>query len=190
MPQAPKYKSQWLCPEQVPRELSTEDFVLEPLHARHAEVDFAAFMSCRERLRVELQWGDWPPADFTLPANRKDLAEHYAEFESGAAFAFTVLSTDRSSCLGCIYIERTDAESESVAQLAFWMTDADLQYEEFLLKTVLEWMHSDWGFQQVVVPLRPENQRCIAIAQRLHLEAAIPVSESLKAHHCFVSRTT
>lgn len=187
MTQAPKHQSQWRNPAMVPREFIASEFVLRPLHERHAEIDRAAFLSCRERLNTELQWNGWPPADMTLQANRQDLAEHYAEFQSGAAFAFTVLSVDESKCLGCIYIERT--HDERVAQFAFWMVDEALNVEETLVKTVLKWLHNRWSFQRVLIPLQPANQRGIQIAERLNLvEDSDAGGEALKGHCCFVSQ--
>jgi hypothetical protein len=103
----------------LPEPLNTTRFVLEPLEEKHAELDFEALMSCRARLRGELQWGEWPPEEFTLELNRADLRGHHDEFIRRRAFAYTVLSPDRARCLGCVYLERC-AEIDG-AQLAFWV---------------------------------------------------------------------
>ena len=86
-----KEKVVWRRPDSVPAALETERFVLEPLGEGHAVLDFEALMSCRERLREELQWGEWPREDFTVELNRVDLRGHGEEFERGVAFAYTVL---------------------------------------------------------------------------------------------------
>ena len=72
MSQAPKQSSPWLAHSSLPKPLITASFVLEPLEEKHAELDFEALMLCRARLREELQWGDWPPEDFSLELNRTD----------------------------------------------------------------------------------------------------------------------
>lgn len=67
----------------LPEPLKTTRFVLEPLDERHAELDFKAFMSCRDRLRKELQWGEWPPEEFTVELNRVDHRCFLSKSESG-----------------------------------------------------------------------------------------------------------
>ncbi|MFT4636873.1 MAG: hypothetical protein ACI8T1_000181 [Verrucomicrobiales bacterium] len=69
MTQAPKQNQRWLPDHSVPASLITPHFVLEPLHEKHAELDFVALMSSRQRLRNELQWGEWPPMGIQLNGN-------------------------------------------------------------------------------------------------------------------------
>jgi hypothetical protein len=58
----------------VPAGLSTEQFVLRPITADDAELDHGAVMETREHLRSWEQ-STWPEDDFTVEANRKDLAD-------------------------------------------------------------------------------------------------------------------
>lgn len=186
MTQAPKRKSPWLSPDVVPRSLVTARFTLEPLHERHAEVDHAAFMSCRERLNAELGWGTWPPVGFTLEENREDLARHHGEFVRGEGFAFTVLAPDRTRCLGCIYVECY--EEIDGAQLAFWVVDEALDAEEELVRKVLHWLHEEWPLDRVLIPLRETNPRGLALVERCGLEARSPDPNGpLTRHRCFLS---
>ena len=186
MTQAPKQDSPWIPPDSVPPSLQTERFVLEPLDSRHAELDFEALMSCRERLREELQWGNWPPPDFTLGANRLDLTRHYGEFQRGEAFAYTVLSPDQSRCLGCIYLER--GPQIDAAQFAFWVVDNAIEMESYLFSEILRWVHTAWPVKRIIVPLRDSNSRGIGIAQNGGL---VPWDSrhvsSLCDHRCFLS---
>ncbi len=170
----------------LPEPLSTVSFVLEPLEEKHAELDFQALMSCRVRLREELQWGGWPPEDFSLKLNRADLCRHHGEFRRCEAFAYSVLSPDRSQCLGCVYIERC-AEIDG-AQLAFWVINDAIKIEAVLVTDVLAWIHRDWSINRVLVPLREANRRGIMLAQDLGLETLDSVEEeALVDHRCFMS---
>jgi hypothetical protein len=186
MTQAPKHNSLWISPDAVPQPLETSRFVLEPLGEKHAELDFEALMSCRGRLRRELQWGDWPAEDFTLELNRADLRGHHAEFVRGEAFAYTVLSPDRTRCLGCIYLERcTEIEG---AQLAFWVIDDALDTEAVLVTDVLQWVHREWPIDRVLIPLRDANTRGLALARQCGFVSWEPVAEGpLSNHRCFLS---
>lgn len=186
MTQAPKHKIRWLTADAIPAPLTTDRFVTEPLNEQHAELDFAAIMLCRGRLREELQWGNWPPDDFTVELNRADLRGHYEEFNRGEAFAYTVLSPDRAKCLGCLYLERCP-EIEG-AQLAFWVIDDAIAMEGHLVSSAIAWVHRDWHLPQLLIPLRETNPRGITLAHKcgLKLQDSSPDSP-LSDHHWFVS---
>ena len=180
--------SSWKTRVALPEPLVDPRFVLEPLAAQHAELDFAALMSCRARLRTELQWGQWPPEDFTVERNRADLRRHFDEFERGEAFAYTVLSPDRESCIGCTYIE-TCAEVDGV-RLAFWVIDAALEIEAEFVAAVLRWLHDAWAFDRIVLPLRETNIRCLETANEMGFEEWTPTAtKALTGYRCFLSQS-
>jgi hypothetical protein len=136
---------------------------LTPLRPELAEVDFAAFFPCRQRLRHELGWNGWPPDDFTVTANVADLSDHYGEFERREAYAYSIL--DAEVCVGCVYIEPW----KRGAQLHFWVVDTWLSRESDLLQSVLVWLET-WPFEEVIVPLRPHATRMRKKVTALGLE--------------------
>ena len=146
----------------------TDRIRLEPLCPAVVELDYAALMSSRARLREELQWGAWPSDDLTYDEDRAALERHQAEFECREAYAYTVLDESGTCCLGCVYIEPWQGE----ALLALWVTDEQLEHglESHLLSTVLEWVRERWPFSRLLVPLRPNNTRGIAVARALGCE--------------------
>ncbi|MDG2219887.1 MAG: hypothetical protein P8L85_00805 [Rubripirellula sp.] len=186
MTQAPRQNEPWRTLASIPEPLTTERFVLEPLAPRHAVLDFAAFMSCRARLRTELQWGEWPPADFTLELNRADLGEHYEEFVRREAFAYTVLSVDRERCLGCVYLER--CVEIGGCQLAYWVIDDAINREAELVDQMLRWVHQQWAIERLLLPFHQTNQRGITLARNRDLvEWDSPANGPLARHLCFLS---
>ena len=188
MTQAPKYNSPWMPRTAVPEPLKTTRFVLEPLDERHTALDFEALMSCRGRLREELEWGHWPPDDFTLESNRADLRRHHDEFTRGEAFAYTVLTPDRARCLGCIYVER--CPEVGGAQLAFWVIDDAIDLEAALVTDVLQWVHSAWSIDRVLIPLREANARGMLLVRECGLTAGNSAEEGpLFDHRCFLSES-
>jgi len=172
---APDAVDPWTAEFMPPMELDGPRIHLEPLGPQHAELDYAAYMSSREHLQATLHWGSWPAADDTVEQDRADLTRHMDEFVSGKGYAYTVLTPDRSRCVGCIYLDPGLEEFPSTgptAALAYWVVadelDSDLDRE--LLQSVLQWIETDWPFVSVAVPLRVENERGCAIARDLGLE--------------------
>jgi RimJ/RimL family protein N-acetyltransferase len=176
----------WVELVELPQPFRTKGFALEPLSGEHTALDHAALMSCRARLRRELDWGGWPPEEYTLEENRADLARHHAELVRREAFAYTVLSADGARCLGCVYLEA--CEEIDGAQLAFWVIDDAFDLESELVSHALRWVHAEWGIARVVVPLRESNPRGIAVAEGLGLTPFVARRDALlKGHRCFVS---
>lgn len=147
----------------------TERVQLRPLGPPVAELDHAAIMESRERLRRELKWGEWPAEGFTLEDNRLDLARHLAELERREAFAYSVLDPSGQRCLGCVYLEPW----EPGAQLAVWVIDDEVAtgLEEHLLQTVAAWVRAAWPLDRLIVPLRATNTRGRAVVAAMGLPA-------------------
>jgi len=146
-----------------PKRLSGDGWHLIPLHPDVAESDRDAFRSCSERLRTELDWNGWPPEQFTLEDNIRDLADHYEEFVRREAYAYSIQTPD--SCIGCIYIEPWNTR----AQLAFWVVDSWLDRESQILTAILNWLEA-WPVEGVIVPMSQHNTRGQAVLEDLGLQ--------------------
>ena len=165
----------------LPERLRTDRFRLEELSPRWAEPDYEAFWSCRSRLRTELNWGSWPPEDFTLADNRADLQRHHDELRRNKAYAYTVLTPDTKTCVGCIYINPippqvalSEGTPKPIATLTFWVTDEVLEegYERHLLEHLFEWFEDEWPYEAVVLDIPDVNSRGIALCEELGLASS------------------
>ena len=91
-----------------PEPLSTTWFRLEVLGPEHNERDFEAWMSSIEHIHATPGFGpdsegdDWP-TPMKLDQNLVDLEQHRREFDTGEAFAYSVLDGD--DVIGCVYID-------------------------------------------------------------------------------------
>lgn len=159
-----------------PNELSTDEFVLRPITADDAQRDFDAVMETREHLRLWEQ-SEWPADDFTVEANRDDLADLEQRHNDNRAYTYTVLDpagidevgdTSASECLGCVYIFPTDATflakatvtpvdddadwSRVDAVVYFWARQSrmDAGMDARLLTALRGWFADDWGFDTTV----------------------------------------
>lgn len=145
----------------APDDLQTSEFLLRPIRETDAELDYDALMESREFLRVWEQ-STWPADDFTLEANREDLARHERQHAEGESFTYTVLNLDETQCLGCVYIFPTSAPMYSRAQISaldgsewaayevavyFWVRKSRLadRLDRRLLDALGPWFAQDWG---------------------------------------------
>ena len=157
-----------------PGRLDTQRVHLEPLGPQHAELDHAAFMASREYLRRTLQWGDWPRADMTVDQNAADLRRYWTRFALREGYAYTVLSPDRTRCLGCVYLEpeRIDHGADPSVLLAYWVAESELaaDLDRHLVAAVLDWLASEWPFETVFVAPHAGDVRARALAAELRMQ--------------------
>jgi RimJ/RimL family protein N-acetyltransferase len=158
----------------VPKGLRTEEFHLRPLRVSDAEIDYAAVMDSKLALRIMSQ-SEWPPDDFTLEMNKRDLQEHEEEHNERTAFTYTVLDPTESICLGCVYIthlKEAPIKGNHVARLRFWVRQSylDDDLDRRLLKSLIDWFRNDWRFSRVVLTVADADERQNQLAKALSLQ--------------------
>ena len=130
----------------VPQRYEQAEFVLRMLERSDAEADYEAVMESAERLRRGSPHG-WPRPGFTLEENRDDLARHQAEFESGVAFAYTMVDPADENVLGCLYI---NPSTSADADVYMWVRDSHAPaLTDTLFKAVDNWLEEQWPFEKV-----------------------------------------
>ncbi len=138
----------------VPQRYSHADFRLEILEPGINHMDYEAVMSSRENLRRVFAENDtWPADDMTPEENLNDLIIHEKEFKNRVAFAYTVLTLDKSKCIGCIYIEPCNRAGID-AEIYFWLRDDALHLETPFFKDIKNWIATKWPFKKVAWPGR------------------------------------
>jgi hypothetical protein len=138
----------------VPESLSTDRYRLEVLRPSVAELDYDAVMSSRERLRqVFAEDDDWPADDMTLEFNIGDLERHEAEFRAREAFAYTVLSPDGESCMGCVYLYPSSV-ADYDCEVYLWVRESEVDLDGHLYAAVRSWLKTDWPFENPAFPGR------------------------------------
>jgi hypothetical protein len=168
--------------EPVPARLRTEEFVLRPIVADDAELDYDAVMETREYLRL-WQQSAWPEDDFTAEANHKDLVDLEQRHLEHRAFTYTVLSPDGARCLGCVYIFPTSATflvKSTVTQVAddpwadvdavifFWARLAEMEtgLDERLLAALRAWFNKEWRLNRAVYVTNEQFRQQVDVIER------------------------
>ena len=134
-------------PGPVPTELRTAEFALRPIVIDDAALDHAAVMETREDLRLWEQ-STWPADDFTVEANRDDLAEAERRHAERRALTFTVLDPAGVECLGCDDVSWLAVD----AVVMFWARKSrrEAGLDERLFTAVREWFDREWEFTRTV----------------------------------------
>jgi hypothetical protein len=110
--------------------------------------DYAAILD-----RAEPDGTPAPPEELTLEQNLVDLGWHQKEFQLRRSFAYTVMSTDESVCLGCVYLYPGDGAD---ARVHMWVRRSawDDGLDPMLEAAVRAWIAEAWPFETVSYPGR------------------------------------
>jgi hypothetical protein len=178
-------------------ELRTTEFVLRPIVADDAEADHGALMETREYLRL-WQQSTWPEDDFTVEANRKDLADLEKRHVERRAFTYTVLDPDGTECLGCVYVFPTGATflvrstvvpvgdhawADVEAVVFFWARLSRMKtgMDEGLLAALRAWFDEAWGLKNVVYVTNEQFEQQVDLIRRADLTLKFELIEPGKA---------
>jgi RimJ/RimL family protein N-acetyltransferase len=125
----------------VPLELATDRFRLEPLGPEHNERDHEAWMSSIDHIRATPGYpdGKWP-TEMSAERNLADLVQHAGDFAARTGFTYSVLDGDE--VIGCVYLyPANDGEHDVEAQS--WV-----ELDVLLWETVSSWLAEAWPFQR------------------------------------------
>jgi hypothetical protein len=135
---------------EVPRELRSARFRLEPLGPQHNAADLDAWMSSIPHIQGTPGFEDrgWPPDEgFSAEANLADLVKHADEFEQRVAFAYTVLRPDADDVIGCLYLD--PGPQPGSVDVRSWVRADVADLDPVLRQAVREWLADAWPFDDV-----------------------------------------
>ncbi len=155
----------------VPAGLDCGAYRLRMLLIDDVEKDFAAVTASADRIQGLLDPDSPWPDGLTMKDDLIDLAWHEREFTLRHSFAYTVMSADDSTCLGCVYLFPSNVAAYDAVAFYWVRTGADANARDHELGQHLrDWLKRDWPFQAVAFPGRdipwPEWTRLQPIAHR------------------------
>ena len=130
-------------------------FLLKPLGAETAQIDYDAYMSSIEHLHRTYSPG-WPNEKLTLEDQSRDMAGEAWQFENRRAFDYSVQTIDGMRERGCLYIK--PGTSEYDAMVSSWVTEPEFVagFQEELLAWAKDWIATEFPFRRVrFAPLPP-----------------------------------
>jgi hypothetical protein len=166
----------------APAELRTDEFLLRPIRASDAALDYEAVMASREYLRPWEGTG-WPADDFTLEDNRADVAKLERWHAAGERFTYTVLDPTGTLCLGCVYLLPTGAPLFARRQIAaiddarwseydvavnFWVRTSRLAdgLDRRLLDALGPWLAHDWHIARHLIVTNEQVEQQVSLIER------------------------
>ena len=138
----------------VPDSLVTKKYRLEILTPTVAEIDYDAVMTSKVRLRtVFAKHTQWPKDTMSLEDNIKDLQLHEEEFNLRKAFAYTVLTSTKEKCIGCVYIDPCKF-IDFDCEVYLWVRDDSIALDNDLYSSIRDWLKECWPFKKIAFPGR------------------------------------
>lgn len=170
----------------VPAELRTDEFLLRPIRAADAELDYEAVMESKAFLR-RWEQSSWPEDDFTVDANRADMVKLERRRADGESFTYTVMNPSETHCLGCVYILPTTARlfarsritalggaqwSAYEAGVYFWIRQSRLAdgLDRRLLDALGPWLAHDWRIEHHLFVTNEQFEQQVAMFEGAGLE--------------------
>ena len=150
--------------------------VIVPLTRQLLDLDLTAYCSSPQAIRAHSA-GRWPSEDLTREENCRLIEQHEQEHAAGEAYAYAILSADRTREVGCVYLrpfapflERTRTclttgtlSTARTAIASFWLIDdeAARPSTEQVLGHLRAWWRQ-WGAADLVVRCLPEEAGSVA----------------------------
>lgn len=165
----------------APSVLRTDEFLLRPIRASDAELDYEAVMESRDFLRTWEQ-SSWPEDDFTVEANREDMVKLERRHTDGESFTYTVMNPPETQCLGCVYFFPTDARMFSRAQVSaiddarwsdyeavvyFWIRKSRLAdgLDRRLLEALGPWLEPHLSVERLLVVTNEQFEQQVSMIE-------------------------
>ena len=138
----------------VPEVLETPEFRLRMLTVNDLIKDYDAVMSSVEHLKSVWPGTGWPEG-LTLEEDLVDLGWHQKEFLIRRSFAYTMVTLDEATVIGCVYIYPARAEPYD-SEVYLWVRASELDsgLDARLFDAVKHWLAQDWPFENPAFPGR------------------------------------
>lgn len=145
----------WLPSDFSPPEGPRADrFFLRLLTVADAQADYEAVAESRDIIHRVLLSDRWPPAEFTVSDDRREIAWEERQARRRRSFTYAVLSPTGDRILGSVHVNPGVGGPDAAVFLWVRRTACEEGLASMLERTTRAWISSDWPFQWVVFPGR------------------------------------
>lgn len=139
---------------EIPSILKKEKFLLKKLSSDDAKKDYDAVMSSVDYIKGVFG-NEWPPSDLTFDEELMSIKLHQQDMDNRVSFAYTVLNSEQTKCLGCVYLYPSH-KPEYDAIVFLWVRQSEVAngFDSYLFSMVKEWIKEKWPFENVAYPGR------------------------------------
>ena len=182
----------------IPEVLRRPTFLLRQLGVAEAAIDYEAYTASPDVIRIH-SGGRWPVDGFTLAQEEYELALHEARHRAKRDFAFILLTPDKASGLGCVYIlplvpflrhvAAPDAilnqVTDATAIITFWVRqdrqETDLPQQ--VVAAVHDWIAAEWPFDDHLFRVNPEEHTSIRALEQCGFQVRFEVRMNEPPYH-------
>lgn len=138
----------------VPATLEKSTYRLRMLTVNDVVKDYDAVMSSETHIQEFGRPGMTWPTGLTFEEDLIDLGWHQKEFMNRTSFAYTVVSSDESRVIGCVYINPTRKQGADAAVFLWTRPPEQLDFldEARLRSDVRAWLKREWPFENPIFP--------------------------------------
>lgn len=178
--------------EIISEELYDEDFIIRPLRASDASLDFEAML---DRLEVQ-EWINNGNA-FTQASNLDNIKRHAAAHQARTALTFTILNPSESRALGCVYLDRVGdvffvdeakpVDPDAVI-LRFWLRDTEMDNDRAaqVFEVIELWLRTWQLAQPVYFVVDDDDMQQLILTERYKLSRATSIiSRTNRVKHLY-----
>jgi hypothetical protein len=138
----------------VPAGLVAGEFRLEPLGPQHNAADYAAWTTSIDHIRATPGFaGSTWPHEMSTADNLGDLQRHARDFAERRGFTYSVLSTEDSEVIGCVYIYPKRGGDGTAggrhAVVHSWVRADRAALDQVLYHVVRAWLDRSWPFDSI-----------------------------------------
>ncbi|RUO80767.1 GNAT family N-acetyltransferase [Idiomarina tyrosinivorans] len=165
----------WQSDWQIPEKWATKQLLIRPITEADSQALYYTYMDAQQALYQQLGWS-WPSAKTSIEQNQSMVRYHLSQWQDKSAFTYVVIIPQTSRIIGMLYMVPVLDSHESSpgidtehfnAEVSWWLTPSayDDGLQNLFFTQLLKWLHKDWPWQQILLPVSDHNAPTLTLLQ-------------------------
>ena len=138
---------------EIPRTFGSDRYTVEPLSYDNMYPDYESVDKGADNLGKYLRQGTGFYKDCRLAEEIVEVGWHMGEWERRRSFAYVVMSPDRMTCIGGVYVNPTKKRDYDALAL-MWLTPDAEHLDAEVYEAFRKWLAEKWPLDKVGFPGR------------------------------------